>query len=249
MSWTSVSIRFEPVSPRIAISVVREIVLGEQPVAHRVVDVVVDVRDAIDEPHDLPLEGLGLALARVREDPVAHLGGEVERARDPQGLLVVAKAAAEPLGQSLVERVLPRVPEWRVPHVVPEPDRLCQVLVEPQRPCDDARDRRRLERVGHPRPVMVTFGVDEDLRLPLQAPERLRVDDAVPVALERRPHATRLLRKLPAARLERAHGERGQILLARANRVFEAHGGQRRGRRCGIAAPTKSAANASPSVP
>ena len=84
MSWTSVSIRFEPVSPEDRDLLVREVVLGEQPVAHGVVDVVVDVRDAIDEPHDLPLEGLGLPLARVRKDAVAHLRGEVERARDPQ---------------------------------------------------------------------------------------------------------------------------------------------------------------------
>ena len=78
----------------------RQVVLGEEPVAHRVVDVVVDVRDAVDEPHDLPLERLGLALARVREDPVADLVGEVERARDPQRLLVVAEATTEPLPQS-----------------------------------------------------------------------------------------------------------------------------------------------------
>ena len=63
---------------------VRQIVLGEQPVPHGVVDVVVDVRDPVDEPHDLPLERLRLALARVREDAVAYLLREVERARDAQ---------------------------------------------------------------------------------------------------------------------------------------------------------------------
>ena len=162
----------------------REVVLGEEPVPHGVVDVVVDVRDAVDEPHDLPLERLRLTLAGVREDPVADLVGEVERARDRERLLVVAEAPAEALLHRGVERVLAGVPERRVPHVVAEPDRLDEVLVQPERPRDDARDRSRLERVGHARAVVVALGIDEDLRLPLQAPERLRVDDAVAIALE-----------------------------------------------------------------
>ena len=110
----------------------------QEPVPHRVVDVVVDVRDAVDQPHDLPLERLGLALAGVREDAVAHLVREVERARDPVRLLVMAETAAEALRHGRIERVLARVPERRVPHVVPEPDRLREVLVQPQRPRDDA---------------------------------------------------------------------------------------------------------------
>ena len=249
MSWTSRSIRVDPVSPENRDLLVRQVGLGQEPVPHRVVDVVVDVRDAIDQPHDLPLERLGLALARVREDAVADLVGEVERARDAKRLLVVAEAAIEALRHGRVERVLARMPERRVTHVVPEPDRLDEVLVQPQRPRDDARDRRRLERVGHPRAVVVALGVDEDLRLSLQPPERLRVDDAVAVALELRADCAPILGKLATARLERAHGERRQELLARTDRLLEAHGGQRRGTRCGIAAPTKSAANASPSVP
>ena len=65
----------------------------EQPVADRVVDVVVDVGDAIDDADDLALVRLGLALAGVREDPVAHLVGQVQPLGDPQRLLVVAEAA------------------------------------------------------------------------------------------------------------------------------------------------------------
>ena len=45
----------------------------------------------------------------------------------------------------------------------------------------------RLEGVRDSRPVVVAGRVDEDLRLALQASERLRVHDPVPVALERRP--------------------------------------------------------------
>ena len=53
----------------------------EDPVADRVVDVVVDVGDAVDDADDLPLERLRLLRAGVREDAVADLVGEVE----PQG--------------------------------------------------------------------------------------------------------------------------------------------------------------------
>src|SRR6476646_4956015 len=95
--------------------------------------------------------------------------------------------------ERLVERLLARVPEGRVARVVPEPDRLDEILVEAKGPRDDARDRRRLERVGHPSPVVVAVRVDEDLRLSLQPAERLRVDEPVAVPLERRPHGARLL--------------------------------------------------------
>src|SRR5215204_3900497 len=60
---------------------------------------------------------------------------------------------------------------------------------------------------------MVADGVDEDLRLSLQPPERLGVDDAVAIALERRPQIALLLRPEPPARLVRARGQRRQPLL------------------------------------
>ena len=107
----------------------------------------------------------------------------------------------------------PAWPNGRMAGVVAEADRLDEVLVEPQRPRDDARDRRRLERVRDARAVVVAGRVDEDLRLPLQAPERLRVDDPVAVALERRPHRRFLLGPQPPARLVRAHGERREPRL------------------------------------
>ena len=123
-------------------------------------------------------------------------------------LLVVPEPAAEPLADGVVEGLLARVPEGRVPGVVPEADRLDEILVEPQRTSDDARDRGRLERVRHARAVVVALRVDEDLGLALEAPERLRVDEPVAIALERRPHAAGLLRAEPASRLVRPHRER-----------------------------------------
>ena len=83
MSWTSAVDSCRPVGPEDRNLVAWQVVLAEQPVPHGVVDVVVDVRDAVDEPHDLPLERLRLALAGVCEDPVAGFVGQVERAGDP----------------------------------------------------------------------------------------------------------------------------------------------------------------------
>ena len=91
-SWTSVSIRSEPGRAEHRDLVARQVALLEQAVADRVVDVVVDVGDAVDDADDLALERLGLLLARVREDAVADLVGQVQPLGDPQRLLVVPEA-------------------------------------------------------------------------------------------------------------------------------------------------------------
>ena len=163
------------------------------------------------------------------EDAVAHLPREVEAAAvalepldDAQRVLVVAEPAAAALAEHLVERLLARVPERRVAEVVAEPDRLDEILVQPQRTADAARDARRLERVRETRAEMVAFGVDEDLGLVAQAAECLRVDDAVAVALERRAQAAFLLREIAAAALVGAHGERRQpAFLVLPHEAFE----------------------------
>ena len=99
--------------------------------AHGIVDVVIDVGDAIDDADDLALEAGRLGFTCMGEDAVAHLGRQVQRFRDLQRMLVVAKATAEVLLQRPVERVLAGVPERRMTHVVAQPDRLDEVLVEP----------------------------------------------------------------------------------------------------------------------
>ena len=219
--------RREPRSPRSASSSLRQLVRAEQAGAERVVDVVVDVGDPVDEADDLALEGGRLVRPRVVEDPVAGLDREVQAAPvaleeldDAQRLLVVAEAAAEALRKHLVERLLARVAERGVAEVVPERDRLGQILVQPQGPGDGAGDAGGLERVREPRAVVVALRVDEDLRLVLEAPERLAVDDPVAVALERRPEPAFLfLRMRTPARLVGAHGARGKphlLLLANA---------------------------------
>ena len=187
----------------------RQIGLVEDAVANRVVDVVVDVRDPVDDADDPPLQRLRVGVAGVREDAVDDLCREIEPARDLRRLLVVAKSRLE----QRIERCFARVPERRMAEVVPEPDRLGEILVQLQRAGDYARDAARFERVRHARAVMVAGRVDEDLRLPLQAAERLRVEDAVAVALKRRADAAFVLRPLASARLVGAHGERREGVL------------------------------------
>jgi hypothetical protein len=63
-------------------------------------------------------------------------------------------------------------------------DRLGQVLVQSQRAGEGARDARDLDRVGHPRAIMIARPIKEDLRLVFEPPEGTAVDDPVAVALK-----------------------------------------------------------------
>ena len=81
------------------------------------------------------------------ENPVAGLDSEVQAAAvalehldDPERLLVVAEPAAEPLGERLVERFLAGVAERCMAEVVPERDRLGEILVQPEGAGDCRRD-------------------------------------------------------------------------------------------------------------
>ena len=204
---------------------------GDHARPHRVVDVVVDVRDPVDQPHDPALERDRIArAARVAQDAVAHRRREVEvleHVDHAQGVLVVAEAAAEALAPRAVEDVLADVPERRVAEVVPQPDRLREVLVEPQRPGHRARDLRRLQRVGEPRAVVVALRRHEDLGLVLEPPERLAVDDPVAVALERRAQRALLLRPRALGRIGAPGERRERGFLPRGDAVREGGIGRR----------------------
>ena len=72
--------RREPVGPEQLDLFPRQLGRVEHAGANRVVDVVVDVRDPVDEADDPALERVRLVRARVVEDPVAYLGRQVEPA-------------------------------------------------------------------------------------------------------------------------------------------------------------------------
>jgi hypothetical protein len=103
------------------------------------------------------------------------------------------------------------VPERRVAEIVPQADRLDQVLVQIERAGHRARDLRDLQRVGQPRAEVVALRRYEHLRLVLQPPERLAVHDPVAIALQRRAQPAVLLGHAPAGR-PRARGQRRQAL-------------------------------------
>jgi hypothetical protein len=142
----------------------------------------------------------------IRSDPVA-----LDPLDHPQRVVVVAEAHPVVLLEAGVEHLLADVTERRVAEVVAQHDRLRQVLVEGQGASDRPRDPGHLEGVREARAVVVALRRDEHLCLVLQPPERLRVDDPIAIALERRAQrrvrlGDRPLRRVRARRERREHG-------------------------------------------
>ena len=138
----------------------RDIGLGQDPGAHGVVDIMVNVRNAVGRAHDLALERLGDKVSRVAENAHAHLIGQVqsravafELVHHAQRLLVVAEGLVQHTGQ----RLFSRVAERRVAQIVAVGRGLRQILIEPQSAADCPRDARDLQRVGHAGAVMVAL--------------------------------------------------------------------------------------------
>ncbi len=119
---------------------------------------------------------------------------------------------AEAAGAELVQHGFADVPERGMAEVVAQGDGLGQVLVQVQGAGDGAGDLAQFQGVGQARAVMVAFGRDEHLGLVLQAAERLGVQDAVAIALERRAHRRRFFRPLAAA-VAAARGPRVQGIV------------------------------------
>ena len=83
-----------------------------------------------------------------------------------------------------IERFFARMPVRCVSQVVPERDRLGQILVKPQRPRYGARDLAYFERVCQPRAIVIALRRQKHLRLVLKATKRFAVQDPVAVALK-----------------------------------------------------------------
>ena len=145
---------------------------------------------------DFPFECFAMpsrtSQVRFRPAPVV-----LQHVDDAEALLVVVEAA----GHQAIDDPLARVPERRVPEIVAERDRLGELLVQPQHLGDRARDLRHLERVREPRAVVIAGRREEDLRLVLEPAEGLAVDDAIAIALKRRPDVVFPFRPQPAARV------------------------------------------------
>ena len=92
--------------------------------------------------------------------------------------------------------------ERRVTQIVPQRNGLGELLVQLQHLRDGPRNLRHLQRVRQARAVVIAGGREEHLRLVLQPPERLAVDDAIAIVLERRA-ARRLRARRAGARASR----------------------------------------------
>src|ERR1035441_3057360 len=141
----------------------RQVRGGDHAGPHRIVDVVIDVGDAVHQADDLALQRRRLRGAPgVADDPVAHRHRQIQaqplalqRVDDAQRVLVVAEGRSEALPQAAINTVLADVTEWWMAEIVTEADRLHQILVELQRPGDRARYLGHLQRVREPRAVMI----------------------------------------------------------------------------------------------
>ena len=212
---------------------------GDHAGAQRVVDVVVDVRDPVDEPDDLALERRRLPRAAgVAEDPVAHRRGEVEVLESRRRRAASARCAGS-RGRSARGRRGRARPRRcartaggrgrgraRSPPSRSSLSRSARATV--REICVD------LQRVGQPRAVVIALGRDEHLRLVLEPPERLAVHDPVAVALERRAQAAVVLRAHAVGRLRTGRRRR------RARRPPT--------RGCGPRTPSSTAETVTPSI-
>jgi hypothetical protein len=216
--------RSPPVLPS-ALRISFDVVLGQHARADAVVDVVVDVGDDVGDAHDVAFEREGARLRaapqqlaflafRMFEDAVADFDGEIQSAAvvlehfdDAHRLPVVIEAALH----ELVERRFAGVSECGVAEVVAESDGLGENLVEAQRLRDRARDLRDFEHMREPRAVVIALGREKDLRLVLEPAKGLAMNDAIAVALIRRPNVVLGLLAIAPARLRasrRARHER-----------------------------------------
>ena len=150
----------------------RNIVLADNARAYRVINIMVDVGNAVGKVDNAAFRRTRLASAGMADNAVAHLARKVqilEHIHNAQTLLVVPK----PEWTSLVKRRLSGVAERRVPEIMSKCDRFGQILVESERPRDGPRNLRDLERMRQPSTVVVTLRRDKYLRLVAQPPERL----------------------------------------------------------------------------
>ena len=154
--------------------------------------------------------------SRTSQRQVQPAAVVLEHVDDAQALLVVPEPARAPATSST------RSPAWPNgvwPRSWPSAIDFGQLLVQPQHLGDRAGDLRDLERVRQPRAVVVARRREEHLRLVLQPPERLAVDDAVAVVLKRRPHVVFRLRAAAGRATRRSWRPAAPASRARAARA------------------------------
>ena len=195
----------------------RQVCRDNQSGAHSVVDVVIDIGNAVGKMDNAPLRCLRMPRAGVAGNAVPHLMRQIQPVaialqaiHHAQALLVVMKAAD--FAAQAVQRALADMPERRVPEVMPKRHRFGQIFIEPQAARNRPRNLRDLQRVRQPVAVMVSFRGNKDLCLVSQPPERLAVHNAVAVALKAGAARTRCNAVFSAAAFVRKGRPVGQRL-------------------------------------
>ncbi len=136
---------------------------------------------------------VGIVIARVLDDALAHFEGQIEAAKrgvaqlevfdDAQGVQVVVEEKTV-LAHGGVEGFFSGVTEGRMTKVVDEGESLDQIGVEREFSGDGARDLRDFDGVGEAVAEMIGVAAREDLSFGFEAAEGTGMNDAVAVALE-----------------------------------------------------------------
>src|SRR5262249_1160083 len=129
-------------------------------------------------------------LARMLDDPFAHLEGEIEPGKiqvtllelfdDPQGVQVVIEETAVVVHQ-LVQFALARMAEWRVTDVMNQSERFHEFRIEAKGRGDSASDLRDFECMSEAIAKVIGETRGEDLGFRFEAAKSARVNDAVAV--------------------------------------------------------------------
>src|SRR3990167_4429309 len=108
-----------------------------------------------------------------------------QRCHIPQRLAVVFKRRAV-IMHPFVQCLFTGMSKGRMSQIMCKGYALRQVFVQSQSPCNIAADLRDFQGVRDARSVVITFSNDEHLRLSLEPPECLRVNDPVAITLKRK---------------------------------------------------------------
>ncbi len=139
----------------------RDVGIGQDPGAHGVVDVVVDIGDLVGLADDLPLKRLRqTAVTAMAEDAHAHLVGQAQPCPSFSRISTTRSDCSlwrNGSARHLAERDLPAWPKGVCPRSWPKAIASAKSFVQPQGARDRPGDARDLERVRHAGAVVVAL--------------------------------------------------------------------------------------------
>ena len=191
------------------VDIAADVVDLQQARFHSIIKVCSEIRDLVGEVDNLRLQGrpsseqvagkigvlVGAVVARMLDDPLAHAERKVQSAvvrvtllevlNDAQRMEVVVEAQTVAF-EALIQCTFARVAERRVADVVDQRQRLREILVQPQRLGNAARDLHDFDGVGETAAEVIGSAAGEYLRLPCEAAKGACLHDTFAIALKRR---------------------------------------------------------------